>query len=73
MRFLVAVATPQTENKAPGLPIAVQLTELGLAGSVRIQDLWTHRDLGECKGEFSPVIAWHGAGLYRLSPLPAAK
>lgn len=67
LRFLVAVATPQTENAASGLPVAVRLSELGLSGSVHIRDLWTHRDLGEFKGDFAPVISWHGAGLYRIS------
>ena len=73
VRFLVAVATSQTESTAPTLPVAVRLAELGLPGTVRIQDLWSHQDLGEFKGEFAPEIPWHGSGLYRLSPLPAAK
>jgi hypothetical protein len=67
VRFLVAVATPQTENTSPGLPVTVSLAELGLKGSVHVEDLWSHRDVGEFKNEFAPVIAWHGAGLYRLS------
>jgi alpha-galactosidase len=73
VRFLVAVATPDTESQEVGLPVTVQLSDLGLPATVRIQDLWVQRDLGEFKGEFSPVIAWHGAGLYRLSPVQAAK
>ncbi len=69
VRFLVVVATPQNENPAPGLPVAVSLADLGFTGAVKIRDLWTHEELGEVKGEFAPLINWHGAGLYRLSPI----
>jgi hypothetical protein len=48
--------------------VTVPLAELGFLGGARVRDLWTHRDLGECKGEFAPEIPFHGAGLYRLSP-----
>jgi alpha-galactosidase len=73
VRFLVAVDNSGTADKEPGLPIAVQLSDLGLSGTVSIQDLWMHREMGEFKGEFSPVISWHGAGLYRLSLASVAK
>jgi hypothetical protein len=68
VRFIVAVATPQTENVLPGLPVEVELTSLGLKGPVRVEDLWDHKYIGEFSGKFAPVIPWHGAGLYRLSP-----
>jgi len=68
VRFLVAVATPKTENTASGLPVAVPLSELGISGPVHIRDLWTDADVGDFRGEFAPMIPWHGAGLYRLSP-----
>ena len=73
VRFLVAVATPQTESTLPGLAVTVPLAKLGLKRSVHVEDLWNHRDLGDFSGEFAPVIAWHGAGLYRLSELPKSK
>jgi hypothetical protein len=66
--FLVIVATPENTAAAAGLPVTVQLAELGLSGPVRIRDLWTHQDLGEFRDGFAPGIPWHGAGLYRLSP-----
>jgi alpha-galactosidase len=69
VRFLVVVAPPPNENPAPGLPVAVNPAALGFTGPVRIRDLWSHADLGEHRGEFAPVIPWHGAGLYRLSPV----
>jgi hypothetical protein len=67
VRFLVVVATPENEAKTPGLPVTIDLADLGLATGARIHDLWTHRDLGEFAGTFSPEIPFHGAGLYRLS------
>jgi len=71
VQFLVVVATPKNTGPAAGLPIAVTLADLGLSGSVRIRDLWQHKDLGEHKGEFTPEIPWHGSGLYRITPLKA--
>lgn len=67
VRFLVVVGTPANQAKGPGLRVAVKLSELGLSGSARVQDLWTHRDLGSVTGTFAPEIPFHGAGLYRLS------
>ena len=49
--------------------ISVSLAGLGISGPAKVRDLWTHQDLGEFNGEFAPVIASHGAGLYRLSPV----
>jgi hypothetical protein len=71
--FLVVVGTPDNTATAPGLAVPVALTDLGLPGTVRIRDLWSHRELGEFKGGFAPEIPWHGAGLYRITPLPDAK
>lgn len=73
MSFLVVVGTPGNTGSAPGQPVTVSLADLGLPGAGRIRDLWTHQELGEFKGEFAPEIPWHGAGLYRISPLPAAQ
>lgn len=71
MQFLVVVATPENTAAGPGLPVTVDLATLGLPDGARVRDLWTHADLGEARGEFAPVIPFHGAGLYRLSPLAA--
>lgn len=64
-----APAAPGNDNAAPGLPVAVKLSDLGLTRGVTIRDLWTHRDLGETAGDFAPVVPFHGAGLYRLTPV----
>jgi hypothetical protein len=73
LQFLVVVGTPDNTAITPGLPVPVDLAELGLPGTVRIRDLWAHRDLGEFKGGFSPEIPWHGAGLYRITAVATAK
>ena len=53
-----------------GTAVAVPLSDLGWTGPVRVRDLWAGADLGQVGGTFSPVIPWHGAGLYRLGPSP---
>ncbi len=67
-QFLVVVSTVENTATMPGLPVAVSLADLGLSAGAQVRDLWTHRELGEFTGEFVPVIPFHGAGLYRLSP-----
>jgi hypothetical protein len=52
------------------VPVRVTLEELGLVGRCRVRDLWQGRDLAPVEGELAPVVAWHGAVLYRLSPEP---
>lgn len=47
--------------------VAVDLKQLGFAGSCRVRDLWKHAELGAFAGHFAPTIALHGAGLYRVS------
>ena len=48
--------------------VPVRLSELGFADAGNIRNLWTHQDLGPATNEFSPVLNYHGAGLYRVSP-----
>ena len=50
--------------------VPVKLFQIGVAGSVNVRDLWTHQSLGTVTNEFAPVINVHGAGLYRISPIP---
>lgn len=67
-RFIVAVGRPGNTDSGPGIEIPVTLADLGLNSPVHVRDLWTEEDLGVFEGTFSPVIPFHGAGLYRLSP-----
>lgn len=48
--------------------VPVDLREIGVGGPARIRNLWSKEDLGLFSGRFSPAIARHGAGLYRVSP-----
>jgi alpha-galactosidase len=68
VRFLVFASKPSDEHPTPTMPVKLSLTELGLGATVRVRDLWTHKDLGEVRTEFAPEVPFHGAGLYRLSP-----
>jgi len=54
--------------RAAGQPVPLDLGRLGIGGLVRIRDLWSHADLGEFSGTYSPEIEWHGARLYRVLP-----
>ena len=47
--------------------VAVLLKDLGYDGPCTVRDLWKRENLGIVTGEFSPTIAAHGAGLYRVS------
>ena len=67
VRFLTVVGTEANEDKGPGLPVEVTLKELGLNGPQKVRDLWTHKELGEVKDTFSPVVPFHGARVFRLS------
>jgi len=61
-------AVAATASGTEPVKISVSLADLGISGSARVRNLWTHTDLGAVAGEFAPVINSHGAGLYRVSP-----
>ena len=52
-----------------GARLSVPLSELNLPDRARVRDLWTGTSLGEAQGGFSAELPWHGAGLFRLTPL----
>ncbi|HPS25556.1 MAG TPA: alpha-galactosidase, partial [Bacteroidales bacterium] len=64
-------AQSQGDAEAPscGRIIGVDLRAIGIQGPARVTDLWNHKDLGVFEKEFSQEIPFHGAGLYRLSPV----
>ncbi len=66
VRAMVFVQSPYTQNSPVKIP--VNLSDLGFSKSVKVRDLWLHKDLGKFTGEFAPVIQCHGARLYRLTP-----
>jgi hypothetical protein len=57
---------------ASGIQIEAKLADVGLVGPVKIRDLWKKKDLDAAAvvdGVFAPLVNWHGAGLYRLTPM----
>jgi alpha-galactosidase len=55
------------DNSAKTEPIKVTFGEIGLGGRCTVRDLWAKKDLGEFTDEFTGEIAFHGAGLYKIS------
>jgi len=49
-----------------GIAVPVRLAELGFEGDVVAIDVWTGQRVGIFSGEFTPLVPFHGAGLYRL-------
>jgi hypothetical protein len=68
VKFLTIVATRENENIGPGLPVEVTLAELGIKGRVRVHNLWKHTDEGEVEERLTPIVPFHGATFYRLTP-----
>ena len=73
VRILTVVGTAANEDRRPGLPVEVVLGDLGITGEAHVRDLWTHTEVGTAHGSFSPVVPFHGARLFRLSPRTAAR
>jgi len=48
--------------------VSLRLADIGFTGSCKVRDLWKHQNPDEIEGTFAPAIAYHGAGLYRISP-----
>ncbi len=64
----LAVFNTRSQPKDGGpVAVPVKLSELGFAGAVKIENLWTHENLGAITNEFAPDINSHGSGLYRVS------
>jgi alpha-galactosidase len=62
----IFVAVFNLRDAAATIPI--KLARLGIGTAASVRDLWQRVDLPNARGEFSPRILAHGAGLYRLSP-----
>jgi alpha-galactosidase len=59
------LAVFNTGSSAANVP--VNLATLGYRGAAQVRSLWDQSDIGAYSGTFSPVVASHGAALYRLS------
>ncbi|HEY2070143.1 MAG TPA: glycoside hydrolase family 27 protein [Rhizomicrobium sp.] len=53
-------------RRAAAAAVPVALSRLGLSGTVRVRDLWQGSD-SAVRDVLAPLIAPHGAGLYRLT------
>ena len=69
IEFCVFIGRPGDGSERDGLPVEVFFKALGVEGTANVRDLWQRKALGEFTGQFAPVIPWHGAGLYRISPV----
>jgi len=68
-RGRVEAPTPAADTaSAQPREISVSLAELGFSASVKVRDLWNHKNLGSVTGTFTQTINSHGAGLYRIHP-----
>jgi alpha-galactosidase len=52
-------------------PVSVKWSDLGVAGSQAVQDLWRQKSLGAFDAEFSTDVPRHGAVLIKVSPAGA--
>jgi hypothetical protein len=48
--------------------VTLSLKDIGFTGAVKVRDLWKNQDIGSFTGDFSQMINYHGAGLYRVTP-----
>jgi len=47
-------------------PITLSFKDIGLPGSVKIRDLWQHKDLGSFSGSYTEEVPRHGAILVKV-------
>jgi len=57
-----AIDLPEIAN------VKVNFEAIGIKGTVKVRDLWSHKELGKFKISFNCELPQHGAGLYRLTP-----
>jgi hypothetical protein len=50
--------------------VSVKFSDLGITGAARVRDLWSRQDLGVFTNSFGRELPLHGAGLYRIAPMP---
>lgn len=69
-RYLAVFNTCDKDAKdgGAGIAVPVRLSDLGLTGSAVVTDVWSGKPAGVVRGEFTPVVPYRGAGLYRLKP-----
>ena len=53
----------------PSLNATVVLSDLGFNGKCKVRDLWSQKDLGEIDQKIDVEVPFHGARVFRISPL----
>jgi alpha-galactosidase len=46
--------------------MSVSFSNIGIAGSASVRDLWAHEDLGEFSGSFSAQVDPHGVVMVKI-------
>ncbi|HRT90558.1 MAG TPA: glycoside hydrolase family 27 protein [Bacteroidales bacterium] len=57
---------PDSPVPPDSVQVIVNLSDLGIKRKVRVTDLWSGRDAGNAKGQFTAWIRRHGCGFYSL-------
>ncbi|MFI9384537.1 fibronectin type III domain-containing protein [Kutzneria sp. NPDC052558] len=48
--------------------VSANLAQLGITGSVKVRDLWSHKDLANASGTISAQLPTHGSQLLKITP-----
>jgi alpha-galactosidase len=51
------------------MTVAVNWSDLGIAGKQMVRDLWRQKDLGQFDSTFQAAVPRHGVVLVKISPL----
>ena len=63
------VLAPKIIKENPSLNATVVLSDLGFNGKCKVRDLWSQKDLGENDQKLDVEVPFHGARVFRISPL----
>lgn len=69
VQFCVLV-DPDKQVKPERRRVSVSFADLGMTGKALVRDLWKKQDIGVFSDEFGQELPLHGAGLFRISPMP---
>ncbi len=69
IKFLIFTQNPAGPEPPDSTQIIIPLNTIGINTTALVTDLWTGKLLGEFKGEFSPNIARHACGFYKISKI----
>jgi alpha-galactosidase len=47
-------------------PVTVNFKDIGVKGSAKVRDLWSHKDLGSFTNSFTVEVPRHGASLVKV-------